>query len=252
MAKNIRNRKRAKRMTWEKEITVEGTVFQVTISDDHQALLRAYAKGRAVIGLWNRGKKNQCLTPARYVVESPEDIDHAFLERVVRRRENLPWQIAVTDRLIIREFVPEDCFHIPREPDGGEDSRIFWQEESLKDYIKCQYGFYEYGIWAVVEKMTGRLVGKAGISNMELPLQDTPVELGYHIFSSYRGQGYGKEACHAILHYSVTAVSKRVYARIDPCNVPSVALIKKLGFRLADQTHSGLGSQMCLYVWNCT
>lgn len=249
-------------MTWEREITIEGNVFRVTISDDCEALRSAYAEGRAVIGLWDPEKTDQCLTPAGYVAESLEDIDDEFLERVVRRKEGLPWQIAKTQRLTIREFTPGDCSFIPDEPGGGEAGRIFLEEGSLKDYIRCQYGFYEYGIWAVVDNNTGRLVGTAGICNLELSMQqellkaiknnDTPLELGYHIFSPYRRQGYGKEACHAILRYAASAVSERIYARIDQRNRSSVKLAESLGFRLIAQTHSGSVPRMCLYEWNCS
>lgn len=249
-------------MTLEREITVEGNVFKVTISDDCTVLHSAHAEGRTVIGLWDRLRTDRCLAPAGYLIEAVEDADDTFLERVVRRNHGLPWHIARTKRLTIREFVPEDCFFIPEEDDGGESGLLFLKEESLKDYIRCQYGFYEYGIWALVDEDTGKLVGKAGISNMELSGQeefseaiknnDTPVELGYHIFSPYRRLGYGKEACQAILQYAVSEVTDRVYARIDEGNLPSVKLAKDLGFRFIARTHSGLNPRMCLYGWNCS
>lgn len=260
MGKNIQNQKPAKAMTWEREITVEGNVFRVTISDDHVALRSAYAEGRAIVGLWDRERTGQCLDPARYLVETPEDINDEFLERVVRRHLGLPWKIATTSRLDIREFIPMDCRNIPNEPDGGRDGAVFLGEESLKDYIKCQYGFYEYGIWAIVNSRTGRLVGKAGISNIEVSGQpefseaiknnDTPVELGYHIFSPYRRQGYGKEACQAILQYAAFNVSERIYARIREENRSSIKLAEELGFGLIAQTGSGSAPRMYLYEWN--
>lgn len=248
-------------MTWEKEITVEGAVFRVTISDDCKALHSAYAEGRAVIGLWDREKENQSLAPAAYVVEKLEDIDDIFLERVVRRRLGLPWVITRTSRLTVREMVPGDCLLIPDEPEAGEEGRRFLKEEYLKDYIRCQYGFYEYGIWALEELDRGILVGKAGLSNLDLSMypefsssiksNDTPVELGYHIFSPYRNQGYAKEACQAILQYGTREISKQIYARIERTNLPSLKLAESLGFQLIAQGYSGSASGMCLYGWNC-
>ncbi len=247
-------------MTWEQEITVEGSVFQVTISDDHEALRSAFAEGRAVVGLWDGGRTDQNLAPAAYVVESLQDVDDEFLERMVRRRRGLPWNIVRTERLTIREFVPQDFASIPDEPEAGISGALFLKEESLKDYIRHQYGFYEYGIWAVADRKTGLLVGKAGISNLELAGQeeflkaiknnDTPVELGYHIFSPYRQKGYGKEACRAILTYASLAVSERIYARIHEQNCGSIKLAEDLGFRLIARTHSGSAPGLCLYEWN--
>lgn len=249
-------------MTWEREITVEGNVFRVTISDDCKVLQSAYREGRAVVGLWDGKNSGQSLSPASYAVETAEDADDEFLERVVRRKEGLPWQIAETERLIIRELVPGD-FHFLQEEDGeGATGRLFPDEEALKAYIRSQYGFYEYGIWALAEKYTGVLIGKAGICNLELSGQgdfsgavknnDTPVELGYHIFSPYRRQGYGKEACRAILNYGASRVADRIYGRIDEKNIPSISLAESLGFRLIARTRSGSGSHMCLYEWNCS
>lgn len=247
-------------MTLEREIIIEGTTFKITVSDDQKALCSAYAEGRAVIGLWDRNNEGQSLSPASYVVESLKDIDEEFLERIVRRRKGLPWLIADTKRLTIREFTQDDCRLMVDEPDGGENGAVFYNEESLKDYIRCQYGFYEYGIWAVIDNQTGRLVGKAGIFPMEptgpgeflnaIKENDTPVELGYHIFSEFRGNGFAKEACKAILSYCAQFVSQKVYARIREDNLPSVKLAEDLGFKLIARACSGSSQPLCLYEWN--
>ena len=44
-----------------------------------------------------------------------------------------------------------------------EADRIFCRQQSLSDYIKCQYGFYEYGLWALTNRHTGELMWKAGL-----------------------------------------------------------------------------------------
>ncbi len=247
-------------MTWEQKVIIEGNVYQVTISDDQDALCSAFAEGRAVVGLWDSQRVGQNLAPAVYVVESPEDIDDVFLEQVVRRKVGLPWMIARTNRLMIREFVPQDYRFIPKEPEDSMPEALFNKKESLRDYIRHQYGFYEYGIWALVDHCSGQLVGKAGISNLELEGQkefieatknnDTPVELGYHIFTPYRQKGYGKEACEAILSYGAAHISERIYARIHEENRASVKLAEDLGFSLTARTHSGLNPGLCLYEWN--
>ena len=247
-------------MTLEREIIIEGTSFKITVSDDQKALCSAYAEGRAVIGLWNRNHNGQSLSPASYVVESLEAISDEFLERVVRRRIGLPWGIANTKRLTIREFTEDDCRLIADEDDGGESGSVFVTRESLKEYIRCQYGFYEYGIWAVLDRRTGQLVGKAGLFPMDftgpeeflnaVKENDTPVELGYHIFSGFRRKGFAKEACKAILSYGAESVSRRVYAKIREDNLPSVKLAEALGFRLIARTCSGSVQPLCLYEWN--
>lgn len=244
-------------MTQERIIIIEGNAFQVTISDDHKALQSAYAEGRAVIGLWNRKLPDQSLAPAQYVVENLDDVDERLLERAVRRRKKLPWQIEVTDRLIIREFTKEDWRAIPGEPLRLSEEKAFCNPEALEAYIRFQYGFYEYGIWALEEKSLGRLVGMAGITNLEdrefeslIKENDSPVELGYHIFSPYRRLGYGKEGSKAILDYCAREIAERVYARIDKDNQPSIRLAESLGFELMASACNGSASRLCLYEWN--
>lgn len=247
-------------MTLERSVMIEGKKFGVTISDDQQALRSAYAEGRAVVGLWHK-EENQSLAPAVYVVEHLQDADAAFLDRVARRRLGLPWIIGESERLVIREFTIEDVYKIPKERVPGSDDAVFYEKSSLEAYIRFQYGFYEYGIWALEDKTTGRLVGKAGITSLDsrgedwiseaVKKNDTPMELGYHIFSSFRRQGYGKEACKAILAYAGEHISETIYALIEGGNFPSRSLAKGLGFRPIAHTNSGSAVHLHLYEWNC-
>lgn len=248
-------------MVWEREIAIEGKNFRVTISDEYEALRSALAEGRAVIGLWDRERTDQCLSPAAYLVESLSDLTLEFLERVVRRKEGLPWNITSTRRLLIREFAAPDADEIPEEPDGGRDGGLFCSRETLEIYVRQQYGFYEYGIWALYDKDKKIIVGKAGIFNLDtadneelssfIKKNDTPLELGYHIFTPYRRQGYAREACQAILTYAAASLTDTIYARVLEENRASVSLLKSLGFQLKGRTHSGSASRQCLYEWSC-
>ena len=247
-------------MLIEREVYLEGKQYLVTISDEQKALRSAYAEGRAVIGLWDRNKEGQSLEPAEYLIEDIAQADEQLLERVVRRRFHLPWIIAETKHLIIREFVPEDAGQIPGDEVSGEDDQVFLEEESLRVYCS-RYRFYEYGIWAIVEKESGLLVGKAGLSLFSLEdsqwvkertkKEDIPLELGYHIFSLYRRRGYGREACEAILTYGSQHISNKIYARIRKDNRASLKLAEALGFRLIPPECSGLEPQLYLGVWCC-
>ena len=270
-------------MTERRIVTVDGSPYYVTISDEEEALLAAYAAGGAVIGIWDRKKPDQCLNPAQYVVESTEDIDEELLERVVRRRLGLPWVIAVTERLVIREFTPEDSllmkqWHEQAES-ADESSHIFENEDTLRAYIRCQYHFYEYGIWVLEERGTGRIIGRAGLFLPVSPAgadgkagggsaggndktsgigggndieKDTPLELGYLIFSKFRRKGYGREACAAILEYAVRTGTRTVIAVIASDNIPSIRLACSLGFKRVTPECSLTAGGKCLYVWSCS
>lgn len=240
-------------MTIEQKVTVEGQVHTVVLSDDHQALQAADAAGRAVIGLWDRSRPDQNLSPARFAVERPEDADAAYMERAVRRRLGLPWVIGVTRRLIIREFTVKDFDSIPVEPQDTWEDRIFTEVEKLEAYIRNQYGYYQHGIWAVVRKEDQRLIGKAGLSDLQLD-GNAVLELGYHIFKPYRKLGYGTEACREILRYGADTLCRPVYARIDASNEASVRLAVSCGFHMIktiEKKCSGSWQRICLYGLNC-
>ena len=95
-------------MTIEREVTIAGQTYPVILSDENEALQAAKAAGRAIVGLWRENEENSRPTIhlAFTLITDPEDADETFLERVVRRHLALPWLIAETDRLIIREFFP--------------------------------------------------------------------------------------------------------------------------------------------------
>lgn len=252
-------------MILERVVIVNDREYPVVISDDPDSLQAAYAAGKAVVALWDPKRPQASLAPARYAVERPEDADLRLLTLAVCRRFRLPAPIAVTDRLIIREFSMDDLPQIPAEEEAGEDDQFFRSPETLYEYIQNQYGFFGYGLWAVVERESGILAGKAGITRLSYgsapegqeliwplhsrfsvfspgvsldwqsflqrqPADDTflPVELSYHIFRPFRRKGYALEACRAVLSYCQEQISPDIFARIRPDNIPSRNLVQKL------------------------
>lgn len=228
-------------------IAVNGTEYPVAISNDSEALSAAYTAGRAIVGFCPYGEP-MSLFPAEYVVEaeSPEEITDEYLERVVRRKLKLPWIISETDRIIIREWHIKDIPHIPKEDEDTESDTIFQHEDTMEAYISEQYRFYEYGIWAIVSKSDEKIIGAAGISNLELECGEIVQEIGYHIFVPWRRKGYAYEACSQIIKYAASELEiKKLYARINRSNTASVKLAEKLGFKLQKDNGETLWSCQC-------
>lgn len=224
---------------------MDGIVYPVVISDQKATLRTAQEAGRVVVG-WLHPGGEQDLSPARYLVEDPDVAGERYLERIVRRHYGWPWTIAATGRLLIREFCIADLKQIPKETGDSGDDRIFTSQETLTAYIKSQYGFFEYGIWAVIRKTDHALVGKAGVTG-----RGGRLELGYHIFRPYRKLGYATEACQAILTYAAAEFECPVYAETQTGNRESVKVLNKLGFTLAAEKCIPPAPDCCQYVWNC-
>ena len=169
----------------------------------------------------------QCGT--RYAVESLAELDIEYLERVRRRYNHIPWDIGETDRCLIRELSLSDLpalyelYAKPGMTDYVEPLYDYETElEYQKAYIENMYGFYEYGMWLVFSKETGKLIGRAGLEHDEL---------GYMIAPELQNLGYATEVCRFIIDYARENTDfEELYCRIDEKNEASVRLAKKLGF----------------------
>lgn len=169
----------------------------------------------------------QCGT--RYAVESLAELDIEYLERVRRRYNHIPWDIGETDRCLIRELSLSDLpalyelYDKPGMTDYVEPLYDYETElEYQNAYIENMYGFYEYGMWLVFSKETGKLIGRAGLEHNEM---------GYMIAPELWNRGYATEVCSFIIDYARENTDfEELYCRIDERNVASVRLAKKLGF----------------------
>ena len=85
------------------------------------------------------------------------------------------------------------------------------------------YGFYEYGMWLVFSKKTGKLIGRAGLEHDEL---------GYMIAPELWNQGYATEAARACRDYAFTVLDAgEVFSIIRDNNAASQAVARRSGMR---------------------
>lgn len=215
-----------------------------------------------------------------------------FLRRVWQRRRGLPWHIADTQRLSLREMTAEDvcavralcapeqeflfgtdgdawecfgaagavrgCFGTDaaarecfgavgaardrfgavdavREGTGAAGEEDASLREWLEAYIRHMYGFYGFGLWAVERRGSGREAGAAGsligLAGLQMREGREEPELGFCIAPAFRGQGYGLEACRAVLRYGFGELGlPAVRAAVRRENAASLRLCRKLGF----------------------
>ncbi len=190
-----------------------------------------------------RHEKNQetDFTGAMYVLERVEEADYGTLDMAYRRLAGLPWEILTTGRCVIRETTVEDVeafYQIYAEEAITEYMEDLFEDSAeeiayTRDYIEKVYAFYGYGLWTVLEKESGQVIGRAGITWREgfgLP------ELGFVIGVPWQRQGYAYEVCSAILVYAGEELGMtQIQALVMGDNRKSAALCEKLGFTESDE-----------------
>lgn len=212
----------------------DGNILFVT--DDGKQAIRWRKAGYPVLGYLHEDNRNEDFGEISYCMEKPEEITPDYLERVYRRYRDIPWDILVTERCLIRETTVEDIeelFTIYQNPamtryTDGLHADIEEEKAYTKAYIKSMYHYYEYGIWTVVWRENGQIIGRAGFSEREgchIP------QLGFAIAAKWQRQGIAYEICRAILEYGWNELEfERVQAMVHPENTASMNLCKKLGF----------------------
>jgi hypothetical protein len=87
-----------------------------------------------------------------------------------------------------------------------------------------------YGMWALIEQATGRLIGRAGLYN---PEGWPGLEAGWLLARDRWGRGFATEAGRAVLTYAFTHLSAdHVISLIHPANTASIRVAERLGERL--------------------
>lgn len=215
--------------------SMEESVLYVT--DDEEAAKQLQDRGEAVLIYLHEGNRNHDFSRFLYAVEDPESLEPNFVEKVYRRVKGLPWNILETARCLIRETTPEDVdafYRIYSDPAitkymEGLYPDVEQEKQYIREYIEKIYSFLEFGVWTVVEKDSGEVIGRAGFAYREG--YDEP-ELGFIIGVPWQRQGYAEEVCRAILKYGwETLEFFRVQVLVEPENEASLHLCRRLGFQ---------------------
>ena len=212
--------------------------------DEHEVMITENAEEAAYYDtrqipyiVWlNERNADQSFPCGAYCVEKLSDIDARFLDRVYRRFHDIPWDIAETQRLRIREITVAD---VPRLYELYSDASVTQFMEPLfaeperemtftREYIKNISLFYGYGMWVLEVRESGQVIGRAGLEYKE---GFEGLELGFMLGVAYQHQGYAYEACSAILSYGIEELGQENYCSfINENNEASIRLCGRLGF----------------------
>jgi RimJ/RimL family protein N-acetyltransferase len=92
-----------------------------------------------------------------------------------------------------------------------------------------------YGLFAVVERETGRMLGEVGLIRAERGLGedfDPFPEAAWILARDAHGKGYASEAAQAVHDwFARNHAPTRTVCIIDPCNAGSLQVARKLGYR---------------------
>lgn len=100
-------------------------------------------------------------------------------------------------------------------------------------YYKTQYETQKGMYWAMEEKQNQQFIGVIGINNVSIIHKKA--ELGFWVLPEQSNQGFVTEASKEVLAFCFDNLQlNRVEATVETENMPSITVLKKLGF-----THEG-------------
>jgi ribosomal-protein-alanine N-acetyltransferase len=175
--------------------------------------------------------------------EGYDALDETFVEHQRARYFGTPVVIGQSERVLLREIVLSDLEEIYEFADAQEEPvlQAFIKEsyqaseKYLKDYIENMYPLYDYGVWAVVEKDSEKLIGLCGLGQANLQ-GEYCTDLGYYICPKCRKQGLASESIEIVLDYVKNYLEFSViYAIIKEENRISKGILRKFDF-----CHKGL------------
>lgn len=150
--------------------------------------------------------------------------------------------ILETERLVLREMNLSDEDDIAGIICDAETMRFFPSPYDRKDVLRWiernleRYRTEGSGLWAVVLKSTGEVVGDCGLIWQDVD-GDRELECGYHFKRSHWGNGYATEAALACIRYGFDNRDiKRIISLIRPENEPSARVAVRNGLRVEKQT----------------
>ena len=146
--------------------------------------------------------------------------------------------ILETGRLILRQLEPDDADALSRVLSDPETMRYYpapYDRTGVERWITRNRQRYKddgVGLWAMVLKSNGDMIGDCGITR-QLVEGEYLYEIGYHLRRDHWGQGLASEAAQACRDWAFANLkTDRVISLIRPENVPSQRVAERNGMTI--------------------
>ena len=215
--------------------------------DRDEAIEKAAGIGLPVIALSHPFNKKESLFGTSFMILLDQDsraeelLTPSYLEKVYCRYNHLPLIIGQSSRFLLRELTQEDLedlLALDYENIFDDDALFFPRkyltsrhhmmhcETFLKNYVSCQYAYFDIGFYGIIDKKNDSFIGFAGFNTPE----DYFAEIGYVLKKEYQRQGIGTEVLPVVLAYFRTLYpSLPVRAAMKKDNIASRKLAEKVG-----------------------
>jgi ribosomal-protein-alanine N-acetyltransferase len=152
-----------------------------------------------------------------------------------------PLTLEDTDALLAVLGDPVAMKHYPKP--FTREMTVEWIEWSLKNYAR--FGF---GLWAVILKEDGRLIGDCGIT-MQMVDGVPREEIGYHILRELWGRGYATEAAAGVRDYGFGVLGlQQLMSWMTVGNTASRRVAERVGMVLEKETVNRFGGAQVVYA----
>lgn len=148
--------------------------------------------------------------------------------------------ILETKRLILREMTQDD---LPALQGILQDEETMYAYNGAFDEAETQawldrqlsrYAQYGFGLWAVVLKESGGMIGQCGLT-MQPWCGDEVLEVGYLFNRAFWHHGYATEAARGCMEYAFDLLGAReVCSIIRETNLPSRRVAERNGMTMRD------------------
>ena len=148
--------------------------------------------------------------------------------------------ILETERLLLREMTQDD---LPALQGILQDEETMYAYNGAFDEAETQawldrqlsrYAQFGFGLWAVVLKESGGMIGQCGLT-MQLWRGDEVLEVGYLFNRAFWHHGYATEAARGCMEYAFNRLgAKEICSIIRETNQPSRRVAERNGLVLRD------------------